>query len=147
MKLTLSFLSAALLLGACSKPGATLQSDADIRKFLPGNWIMEAVDPFGEATKSTITIASDGRYVCQVTHGTSNPVYTAQLEGTLQVIDGVLSDTQTQNRSAKPPFPVSRAQVLRANDRELVVRFDRTPGVPSSAKPTVFRKITNESPR
>ena len=147
MKLPLSFLSAVVLLGACSKPSATLPSDADVRKFLPGTWIVEAVGPFGEATKSTITIASDGRYVCQITVGTSNSVYASQLEGTLQVIDGVLLETLTQHSSAKPPFPVSRAQVLRANDRELVVRFDRTPGVPSSAKPTVFRKITNESPR
>jgi len=121
-----------LLLSACNH-----QEDGADRQLPPGIWVVEGVYPSGGDFTSTITVAPDGAYRCQiVSHDSSNVARNFELEGTFRIQDGVLLDTNTKNSStnARVPF-ISRSRILRMDERELVVNFEQ------DTKETVFKKI------
>src|SRR5260221_7266894 len=124
--------------------GCSRRGDAGVRKNLPGTWVVSGVYPSGGDFKSTITVAPNGSYTCQIiTHGTSNSVRMFELEGKLLVKDGVLIDTMTKHSNTNAThLPVTyRGRILRADKRELVVNYGLDAGFQEATHETVMRKI------
>lgn len=95
-------------------------SDADIRQRLPGTWLFDSP---GHYFRSTLTIASNGGYVCQLTVSNRQSIRTNELEGTYQVKDGILIDTITKSSITNEPVPlVFSNQIIRVNNSEFVYR-------------------------
>jgi hypothetical protein len=132
-------LAAVLLLSDCSRRG-----EVEDRKKLTGTWLVEGSYPKGGDFKSTITIDSDGHYVCQVlaTSPDDSVTRTGNLAGTFEIKHGVLTDTMTKYSNTNLAQPIiSQFWIIRMDDRELVVKWK--PGEGEADYPTnefVFRK-------
>ncbi len=120
MKFALAFFGLCLLLAACSHRDAPvpLASDAEIKKVLPGTWVLETnID--GSNFRSVTTVAPNGDYVSQIESKTG----TRRLEGTWQVKDGCVIDTTTKNSDSNVHLPYTvRMPVIRADARELLIK-------------------------
>jgi hypothetical protein len=105
---------------------------------LPGIWHVDKAEPSGGDFHSTIKVASNGSYTCQITsHSPSDGLRKSGLEGTFQVKDGVLIDTMTKNSNTNAVLPmISRYRILRADDRELVLESKTS----YSTNEVIFRK-------
>lgn len=127
-----------MLLLACNR-----QHDGVARQMPPGTWVVEGTYPNGGSFKSTLRVAPSGDYQCQiVAFGSSNVARTFEMEGTFQIQNGVLIDTMTKYSNTNAQLPqISCARILRMNERELVVDYERVAGVNYPTNETVFRKI------
>jgi hypothetical protein len=107
---------------------------------LPGTWVAEGAGPPGSDFKSTLKIAPNGGYTCQIIrHGPSNAVRTTEMEGTFQVKDGVLNDTMTTHSNTNAPVPVgSRMRIVRMDNREMVLTYQDF----YQTNTTVFRRVS-----
>ena len=118
MKWTLPILALSILLTACGH-----QSDAQIRKNLPGAW--HFVEASSNQDRSIFSISSSGDF----TNDSIRPDGTVVVEtaGTFQVQDGYLIGTVTKSsqKGQKVPF-VLRTKIVRADDREMVIVADGT---------------------
>ena len=86
--------------------------DSKISRILAGTWHADDLGSF--------TVRSDGGYVWQITNLATGRA--ATLEGTFQVKDGVLFNTVTKSSRTNAHMPyVSHSQIVRANDREMVI--------------------------
>jgi len=89
----------------------SLPSDAEIQQKMTGMWLIDT-----RYLKSMLIIASNGDYVCHLTQGG-----TYQLEGKIQVRDGIMIDTLTKSSITNEPVPSTFTnQIIRVNDHELV---------------------------
>jgi len=138
VRLLLPFILVALLLAACNRQG-----NGTVQRISPGTWVVEGAYPNGGNFKSTLVVAPDGDYRCQIiARGSSNEVRTFELEGTFRIQDGVLLDTTTKNSSTNAQVPnTSRARILRMDDREIVVRYEHVAGVEYPTNETVLRRV------
>ena len=120
MKYTAALFALVFLLTACNH-----RSDATIRRNLPGAWHYDLSSTADGGGTSTFTIATNGDFVCQTV--VANGIHTVELAGTVQVADGYLIETVTRSTLPKARVPfVSRAQIIRADAREMIVSFDGT---------------------
>ncbi|MSU59919.1 MAG: hypothetical protein EXS35_17420 [Pedosphaera sp.] len=137
MRLTLILLLACLLVTACNRHGASTPD-----KFPPGTWVVEGNYPWDAKFKSTVVVAQDGVYRCQlVTHNSSNVVRTVEFEGTFQIQDGMLVDTVTKHSQTNGPASITtRERILRISPREIATTRSEDAAT-NSPNETVFRKI------
>jgi hypothetical protein len=137
VKLAFAYLPLILLLAGCGQ-----RSDSQMQKKLVGTWVLEETYAKGGDFKSTITVAADGVYSCDlVTHNSSNVLRNFTLEGTWKVTNGVLVDITTKHSNTNAPLPlISTAEILRLDGQELVLIDYNTSGVKDSRKETIFRR-------
>jgi hypothetical protein len=122
MARALLLFTALLLFGGCAH-----LSDAGIRKNLPGAWhvVLPSLEQHG--MKIIYTIAPSGDFTRETLMPTEG-VHGVDMTGTFQIQGGYLIETITYMRVRRnAPLPqVSRARILHADDREMVVVFDGT---------------------
>ena len=89
-------------------------------------------------------MAPDGSYLSQVDiPGRMNGPQIVSIEGTFRVEGGFLIDTPTRYSETNISVPpTSRVRIIRIDDRELVVDYEKNPGTYSPTNPPVFRKQT-----
>ena len=113
MKWTLPILALSILLTACGH-----QSDAQIRKNLPGAW--HFVEASSNQDRSIFSISSSGDF----TNDSIRPDGTVVVEtaGTFQVQDGYLIGTVTKSSQNMGRLPhVFRAKILQADSKKMVI--------------------------
>jgi hypothetical protein len=139
VKLAFAYLPLILLLAGCGQ-----RSDSQMQKKLVGTWVLEETYAKGGDFKSTITVAADGVYSCDlVTHNSSNVLRNFTLEGTWKVTNGVLVDITTKHSNTNAPLPlISTAKILRLDGQELVLIEHHFIGTDNTTNKTVFRKVT-----
>lgn len=127
---------------ACSRHEDS--ADDKIRKKLPGTWVLEARHEGGRDVWSTVTVAPDGSYTCTLDlPGRTNGPRTISMEGTFRVEDGFLIDTATKDSQTNSPLPYTvRSRIVRIDDRELVLDYERLPGFGYPTNQPVYRKQT-----
>ena len=132
------FLAVVLLMTACRQHKDS--ADEKMQKQHPGTWFFEAKYAQGNE-EETLAVAPDGSYTLAVyMPGQTNEghVRAVNLEGTLRVEDGFLIDTVTKSTSGVAI--TNRARIIRINDRELAIEYERLPGVVYATNQTVFLK-------
>ena len=142
MKYIITFFAVVLLVTACSRHEDS--ADDKIRKKLLGTWVLEARYEGGSDMRSTVTIAPDGSYACTLDlPGRTNGPRTISMEGTFRVEDGFLIDTVTKHSQTNAKWPnTSRSRIVRIDDRELVLEYERLPEFGYPTNETVYRKQT-----
>jgi hypothetical protein len=143
VRFTLSFFAVVLLVTACSRHEDS--ADEKIRKNLPGTWVLEARYESGSDIRSTTTVAPDGSYACTLDlPGRTNGPRTISMEGTFRVENGFLIDTITRDSqtNARAVPNTNRSRVVRIDDRELVLEYERLPGFGYPTNQPVYRKQT-----
>ena len=78
----------------------TPPSDAEIRQKVVGTWTVDMQSPGGISVKGTVTIASDGSFVSNMTIVGHDSKQEVSYEGTWQVKDGALIETVTKSDSS-----------------------------------------------
>lgn len=121
----ITFLLGLLVMG-CShreKPGTT-SPEEQARHLLAGTWVTDM--PSGAIIRCTTTFGSNGQYVCEIEILRSNTVQKkVELRGIQEVRDGVLIDTVLHDTQTNAPVPrTTHAQILRASEREVVLRWE-----------------------
>src|ERR1035437_4025370 len=111
MKFAPAFLGLCLLLTACGQrdaapPPASLgpvpfASDVELRKMLPGTWILER-DSHATHWRGVSTVRTNGDYSEQVTITRSNETTVWRMEGTWQIKDGFLVSFVSRNDGYLP---------------------------------------------
>ena len=141
MKFALIFFALSLLLLGCHRQNATVHNN------LTGTWLFETNYSDGRKFESTTTIGSNGTYFCHINSlGRSNIFKEFDLEGTLQIQDGFLIDTMTKHSGQTNVnlHSVTREQIIRFSDHELVVKFEEYANQnPENWREAVFRKAKN----
>jgi hypothetical protein len=125
MRTTLTPLLLGLLLVGCSRrEGAGVSHEDQLRHLLAVTWVMDM--PSGAISRYTTTFGSNGQYVCEIQILRSNTVEErVELRGTQEVRGGVLIDTVLQDTQTNAPVPrTTRAQIIRASEREVVLRWE-----------------------
>lgn len=121
----------------CSRPG-----DAEVRQNLPGKWKRIGGDP-GITSEITWTVDSSGGYVCQIVSLRPEEAVprTNHMAGKLEVRDGVLIDTMTENSNTNARLPmISRYRIVRSDRRELVFNWEADGRGGFQTNEVVFRK-------
>jgi hypothetical protein len=129
----------ALIVSACNQ-----NPDARAQKLLVGTWSMTANYEWGYNATITISIGPDGKYVCQVVgRGESGTERTFDMQGTWHVQNGVLIDTMIYNSTTNYTLPsVSRGRIVRIDNREMLLRWERNEGWDYPTNETLYRKIS-----
>jgi hypothetical protein len=141
VRFTLSLFAVVLLVTACGRHEDS--ADDKIRKKLPGIWAFEAKYETGSAVQNIITFAPDGSYTATIDTGRTNGPRVINVEGTFRVENGFLLETVTKNSQTDTLLTnTSRARIVGIDDRELVLDYEKVPGVVYSTNQTVFRKQT-----
>jgi hypothetical protein len=79
----------------------------------------------GGRFKSTTSLDSAGRYVCNGSVTGTNGVRTFKIKGTMKIEDGFLVDTYTYYSNTNAPVPhTSRAKIIRRSESEVVARWE-----------------------
>jgi hypothetical protein len=127
MKLPTIFLVLLPILTGCAPQGNGVQveSDAELARRMVGEWSW-SFDTFGGHGQGTIVVGPNGHYLCQITLFGSNDVRQVEWEGTQRLTNGTLIDTIIRDSQTNaPPVPrISRAQIIRLDADELVLRHD-----------------------
>jgi hypothetical protein len=129
VKSAIAFAALSLSLAACNRTdkSTAIPIDAEIRQKLPGTWSVDFIRSNGNRFESTIVVSSNGNYICEIADTRSNDVRFIDIEGTLQVKDGFLIDIITKHSMVTNGHPwTNREQIVRMNDRELVVKVEGT---------------------
>jgi hypothetical protein len=126
VKSTLIYILPILVLSACSHSDRTAApaSDTGLRQKLIGRWRADARLPGDIHVQSDTVVDSDGGYVLHLTNTLVDGVRTAILAGTLQVRDGLLIDTITNDFAGNTLVPRigDVARIIRVDEHELTVR-------------------------
>ena len=90
-----------------------------------GTWACELDYPSGGHYHSTITLDSEGRYVCNGSVTSTNGIRTFTVAGIMKMEEGFVVDTMTKhsNTNAKLPY-TSRAKIIRQSEREIVAKWE-----------------------
>lgn len=102
---------------------ATNETDAEVRKKLPGNWIMKWANSTG-SFQSTWTIFPNASYVCRViaSNFSDGIMRTQDMGGRVKFTNGVLVDMTTRHSQTNAQLPmISRLRIVRLDDREMVL--------------------------
>ena len=128
-----------LVLGECNR-----NPDARAQELLTGTWLMSADYGGANTATYTITVGPDGKYACSVmVRAPSGRQHVFQMQGTWQVQNNVLIDTMTNHSSTNATVPlVSRGQIVRLDDREMLLRRETIEGKSYSTNEPVYRKIS-----
>jgi FtsP/CotA-like multicopper oxidase with cupredoxin domain len=109
-------------------------SDDQVRRMLPGTWLVSSGDSVHVSVDRTNIIGADGRYASKIANPSTSSVI--DLEGTFQVSDGYLIDTMTKCSRTNAHVPnVYRGRIIRADSREMVFAFD------GGSSTVYFRKV------
>ena len=126
MKSAFIYVLPILVLSACSHSDSTgaPSGDVELRQKLIGRWRGDSRLPGGIHVESETVVDSGGRYVLHLTNALVDGVRTASLAGTLQVRDGLLIDTITNDFGGNTLVPriALVARIIRVNEHELTVR-------------------------
>jgi hypothetical protein len=126
VKSALIYILPILLLSACSHSDRTeaSASDVELSQKLIGRWREEARLPGDTHVQGETVVDSGGGYVLHLTNTLVDGVRTATLAGTLQVRDGLLIDTITNDIGGNTRVPriVLVAKIIRVDEHELTVR-------------------------
>jgi hypothetical protein len=127
VKSTLIYILPILVLSACSHSDRTAAStsDVELRQKLIGRWRADSRLPGDIHVQSETVVDSDGGYVLHLTNTLVDGVRTITLAGTLQVRDGLLIDTITNNFGADNtlvPRIFYVVRIIRVDEHELTVR-------------------------
>jgi hypothetical protein len=135
MKFTRTFALAGLFLVSCGQRPPPVPADLEANRSLPGRWLMDFGDSVGHFT-SSITIASNGTYICHITVAVSNRASDRNIiQGRYEVKNGVLYDFVKTNSNTNMVTPCTfRTRILRMDGHELVVHND------SANRDVVFRR-------
>jgi hypothetical protein len=131
-------LLSALVLTACRR-----QNDDEVRRDLPGTWVVEGDSVFGGHFKSTSKIDDQGNYFCQLLsrNGSDALIRTSNIAGTFQVKDGMLIDTILKHSNTNAALPIiSKARILRVDADTMVIRYEPSDGFAAPTNDVVFRK-------
>jgi hypothetical protein len=139
MKPSLAIAALAFVLGGCSR-----DADAQVRKRLPGTWVLTGTHRNGSTFTSTIAVSKAGNYVCRiVSHGESGSERSFDLKGMFRVQGGVLIDTITNHSNTNAVLPmIMRARIVHFDDREMVLESEPNQEVEFPTNQVVFRKVS-----
>ena len=127
MKSPLIYILLVLVLAACSHSDRTgvPTSDVELQQKLIGRWREEGRLPGDIHVQGETVVDSGGGYVFHLTNTLVDRVRTITLAGTLQVRDGLLINTITNNFGADNtlvPRILFVARIIRVDEHELAVR-------------------------
>jgi hypothetical protein len=126
VKSALIYILPILLLSACNPSDRTEAPTADVelRQKLIGRWRVDSRLPGDIRVQSETVVDPGGGYVLHLTNTLADGVRTATLAGTLQVRNGLLIDTITNDLGGNTLVPriASVARIIRVDENELVVR-------------------------
>ena len=120
------FLMLVLVLSACSRSHWTEApaSDVELQQKLVGSWRADVQLPKGIHVQSETIVDSGGGYIFHCTNTLADGVRIGTLAGTLQVRNGLLIDTITNDFGSHSLIPrigdVTR--IIRVDEHELTVR-------------------------
>jgi hypothetical protein len=143
VKVTFLLLATILAMAACKRhEDSVLSSTAVARKKLTGVWVSQVAIPSGGSMESTLTVASDGSYLCALSvHTLSNGVRKVELQGSFRVEEGYLIDTTTKNSQTNAPVPTTeRARIIRIDDAEIILEYEQHPWVNYATNQIVYTK-------
>lgn len=143
-KFTLSFFTLVLVLTACKRQQESqLSRDDEMRTKLSGRWVFDAKFATGHVIHGTTTLAPDGRYFTELDLGRTNGLRIVNMEGTFHVTDGFLIEAVTKHSQTNVSVPyTNRSRIIRIDDRELVLDFEKFSGGVSATNPGLLRKQT-----
>jgi hypothetical protein len=133
----------AVLVGVFVACGQNKDSaDGKMQKELSGTWMFEARFERGSNAEHTMTVAPDGSYALTVTFPSrTNGPRTIHFKGIFRVEGGFLIDTVTKDSQTNALVPsTNRSRIVRITGRELVLDYERLPGVVHPTNPIVFLK-------
>jgi hypothetical protein len=127
VKSALIYILPILLLSACSHSDRTEApaSDAVLRQKLTGRWKADSRLPGDIHVEEETVVDSSGGYVSHLTNTLVDGVRTIMLAGTLQMRDGLLINTITNNFGADNtlvPRILFVARIIRMDEHELTLR-------------------------
>jgi hypothetical protein len=139
---TLSIFAVVVVVTACRQQKDS--ADEKMQKALPGTWTWEAKYASGDHTEFTTTVAPDGSYVGTVdTPNRTNGPRIVTNEGTFRIENGYLVDTVTNSSQTNTPVPrTDRYRIVRIDDRELALDYERPPGGVYPTNEVVYRRRT-----
>jgi hypothetical protein len=115
-----------LVLSACSRSNRTdaAAGDAGLQQKLIGVWRVDAQLPGDIHVQSETIIDSGGGYLEHLTNALADGVRTVTLGGTMQVREGLLIDTITNDFTWHTAVPrlAGVDRIIRLDEHELVVR-------------------------
>jgi hypothetical protein len=125
MRFQILFSVLALLLIGCKH-----STDADMTSKLGGIWTMDTSNRDGSDFKIKLTISPDGHYMQHITgHTPQGRSITSDLEGTLQVKDGLLIFVTTKHSSPNAPLPMTNtARIVSLSNLELRIMLEKSAG-------------------
>jgi len=119
-----------LVLSACnhSNRTATATGDAELRQKLTGKWREDSQFPGGIHVQSERIVDSDGSYILHLTNTLADGVRTVTVAGTLEVKDGILIDTITNDLTYHTLVPriAGVDRIIRVDEHQLIVRGTNT---------------------
>jgi len=126
VKSPLIYILPVLVLAACSHSGraGAANSDVELQQKLVGTWRGDSQLPGGLHVQSETVVDAGGSYVLHLTNALVDGVRTATLAGTLQVRDGLLVDTITNDFGGNTLVPriASVSRIVRVDEHELTMR-------------------------
>ena len=115
-----------LMLSACSCSDRTKApaSDLELQKKLVGSWRADVQLPEGTHVQSRTIVDTGGSYFMYLTNTIAGRVRSDTLAGTLQIRDGLMIDTITNDFTEHTLLPRSGgvARIIRFEEHELTVR-------------------------
>ncbi len=119
MRIASVLLVLAATLAGCKRPQGSASS------LSAGTWVCELDYPSGGHFQSTISINSEGRYVCNGSVTSTNGIRTFMIQGTMKIEDGFIVDTYTNHSNTNATLPhTGRAKIIRQSERELVAKWE-----------------------
>ena len=121
MKIAMTCLMVIQLLAACSrrdepKPASQVAG----RNKMAGNWLWT-----NAYMKGAFTVESNGNYVGVLKRVGSNHLRNIEMQGVMEIKDGVMIETVTKDTQTNGAVPrTSRAQIIRMDEREMVLRWE-----------------------
>jgi hypothetical protein len=115
--------------------------DSENRRKLAGTWIATGTYAEGGDFKSSMTIDSNGNYVCDLLVQRHSGTRTFQIRGIMVISNGMVVDTMTQhsNTNATNLPIIFRERLVRFTEGELVINCD---GQEGPTNDVVFRRKT-----
>jgi hypothetical protein len=145
VKAIVPFIAFVLLLSACERQqGRGVSPAGSTASKLPGVWVAREVGPSGTSIDNTLDIGSDGSYTGASTiHTRTNGVGHVEWQGFYRIDGGFLIDTVTNTSLANASVPeTNRAQIIRIDDKEMILAPEKPPGVTFEIKQIVFSRKT-----